>query len=154
MNRILDIYHSRFRSPSASVYWHTCLLFAANTTIRDINALVIRQHHFQRAIRGYEDLYRRYPVMMPIVKGLMALAVETRLITGPEAVARVNKLANKTDQPMGWEPTEACFVVDLDLAMKNRELAHVDSLAQRFDEIAMFDEFTHDGDKTYDEDET
>lgn len=146
MNHIMDVYQARFRSPNASVYWHTGLLFAANAAVHAAGTPVIRQHHFQRAVRGYEDLYRRYPVMMPIVKGLMAVAVETGLVAGPEAVAHVNRLAGKTERPAGSEPTEACFVVDLELAMRHRGLAHVDSLARRFDDIAMFDEFIRDED--------
>jgi hypothetical protein len=45
--------------------------------------------------------------------------------------------ANDGEPSYAMEPTEACFVVDLDLGLSDAVGSHVDSLAQNFDDMFM-----------------
>lgn len=95
-------------------------------------------------------LYPKYAVVGPIFKGLLSMAVYNGIITSQEAYEALGQLlAKKQDRSVTVQPTESCFMVDLDLALTDLTSAHVDSLAQRFDDMVMFDNFTHgrtDGD--------
>ena len=145
MHRLVDIHHFRSRTEKTSVFWHTSLLFSANASIRQRgNGLATRRRRFYRAMNGFADLYPRYPVMKDIIRGLMAMAVEAGLLGSPEAVRLARELADNGDSGhVSREPTEACYVLDLEMALLDRSQALVDKLAQRFAEIVMFDEFTH-----------
>ncbi|KAH8168468.1 C6 transcription factor [Sarocladium implicatum] len=145
MHRLVDIHHFRTRTSKTSVFWHTSLLFSANASIRQRgNGLAIRRRRFYRAIDGFAYLHPRYPVMQDIIRGLMAMAVEAGLLGSPEAVRLARELADKGGGgDVVKEPTEACYILDLETALIDRSQALVDKLAQRFAEIVMFDEFTH-----------
>lgn len=148
MHRLVDIHHSRPRISTSSVFWHTSLLLSANSSIRNSNgAFLVRRRRFLRAMDGYADLFPQYPVMQVIFRGLMTMAVDVGLVGSQEAVRLARRLAEKgegTSAVAGEEPTEACFIVDLELALEDRGMAHVDRLSQRFDEIVMFDDFVHE----------
>lgn len=147
MHRLVDIYRFQSRILTSNVFWHTALLFSANFTIRNSSGtLPIRRWRFLRAMDGYADLHSRYPVMQPIFRGLMTMAVEAGLIGSQEAVKLAKRLMREDGPGKATEviPTETCFVVDLEMALINRGMAVVDVLSQRFDEIIMFDDFTHE----------
>lgn len=147
IHRLVDIHRFESRIVSTSVFWHAALLFSANASIRSAGGpLPTRQWRFLRVMDGYADLHSRYPVMEVIFRGLMTMAVETGLLGSQEAVKLARRLAEKGARlgSAGEEPTEICLVADLEVALVDRAMALVDVLSQRFDEIVMFDDFTHE----------
>lgn len=103
----------------------------------------MRRLHLAQSLSGYADFYPQYPVVMPIIKAITGMAVEKGLMASPEAIARANAVKERGDTAMvAGEPTEACFIVDLRAGLTDRENAHLDTVVRKFEEIAMFDEFT------------
>jgi hypothetical protein len=74
-----------------------------------------------------------------IAKGLLLMAVMGNLITREEACREIGEFQSGNDGEPSYamEPTEACFVVDLDLGLSDAVGSHVDSLAQNFDDMFM-----------------
>jgi hypothetical protein len=145
LRQIMRTYHERFANDHPSVLWHTACLFIANDAIRSQSSDQQRRYLLSCSLEGYYSFYPRYPVTLPIVKGLLTMAISSKLLTsqeGIEAIRRLRAKGNEHDQLP--EPTVACFMVDLDLALTDQKGAHIDSLAQRFDEMVLFDEFTND----------
>jgi hypothetical protein len=119
-------------------------------------------------LAAYTHLARSYRVVTTIVRGLLAMAVAAEALRGDEAAAiarevqrqceegpegadmevESHSLASRADEAhasrakdivVGGEP--ASFVVDLDLAMRDRAAAQVQVVGDRFAELTMFDEF-------------
>jgi hypothetical protein len=85
--------------------------------------------------------------MQVMFRGLMTMAVEAGLLASQEAVKLARRLVEKVAQFGGSqarEVTESGLVADLELALVDRRMALADVLSQRFDEIVMFDDFTHE----------
>lgn len=143
MRRLITIYQSQFHDKIPTVFWHTGCLFLANYAVRSTASFERRVLDFHLAVSGYESLYPRYPVVIAIVKGMLAMAVTAELIGTQDAYKIIRRLRDEETGPRPVEePTQVCFMVDLDLAVTDQEGAHVDSLAQRFDDLILFDEFT------------
>lgn len=73
------------------------------------------------------------------------MAASNNLITTQEAYDIICQLRAKSHGPaLIEEPTAACFMIDLDLALTDQDGAHIDRLAQIFDDMVMFESFTHE----------
>jgi hypothetical protein len=145
LRRIMQTYHGRFTTDHPSVLWHTACLYIANDAIRSQSSDQQRRYLLNCSLEGYYSFYPRYPVTLPIVKGLLAMAISSKLLTSQEGIEAIRQLKAKGNEHEELaEPTVACFMVDLDLALTDQKGAHIDILAERFDEMVLFDEFTHD----------
>lgn len=129
------------------MHWHIACLYVANAMIRGHGQYKGRWSYFSRCLEGYKMLYPRYAVTVPIFKGLLSMAMSNGIITSQEAYDAFGQLlANKgglQHHSSIVEPTECFFVIDLDLALTDVVAAHIDSLAQKFDDMVMFENFTH-----------
>jgi hypothetical protein len=144
LKRLMVVYQSRSSAELTTVHWHTACLYVANAVIRRAGDANSRRSYLYRCLEGYKALYPRYAASVPISKGLLSMAVSSGLMTSQEAFAYLSQLlAKKEHQSPVAGPTESCFMVDLDLALTDQVAAHIDSLAQRFDDMVMFDNFTH-----------
>lgn len=144
LKRLTIIYQSHFQEKAPTVLWHTACLYVANAACQAPDGDPTRWHFFDIAIQGYTLLAPRFPIVIAIVKALMMIALSANLITNQEAFRLVDMLQDK--DKMNYrsiaEPTKTCVLVDLDTAISNAQAAHVDKLAQRFDELALLDELT------------
>jgi hypothetical protein len=142
--RHLVAIHDNLLGPT--IFLHTSYLYVANYSTKNIATDSARLFYFDLAVQGYARFYPRYPLALGIIKSLMTMAINKGLISSQEAYDVVNQVRRKesTAHDPTEEPTVACLIVDLDLAMSDHHGAHIDSLVQQFDEMAMFDEFTHD----------
>lgn len=143
LKRLVTIYQAHFNPDAPTVLWHAGCLNLANETIGGPDTDPQRRYYFDGAIESYAGMYPRFSVTIAIVKGLMAMAINSGLISSEEAYETVRKLREGgKHHVLLAEPTDAAFVVDLNLAAEDREGGHIDSLASEFDEMQMFDEFT------------
>lgn len=142
LKRLLVSYQVHFSTEAPTPFWHTACLHVANAAIRSPETDRSRRPYFYRCLDGYRSLYPRYPVTFTIVKGLLGMAMSTDVISTQEACEGMDQLKSKGTAKI-TEPTEACFMIDLELALTDQQGAHIDSLAQRFDDMVMFDEFTY-----------
>jgi hypothetical protein len=80
-------------------------------------------------------------------KGLLAIAVARRLVPPQEAYTMLQQIRKKQLQvaspsPLTADTSGTCIIIDLDLALTDQESARIDRVAQRFDDMVMFDQFT------------
>lgn len=144
LRRCITIYEHHFARRWPTVFWHTGCLFLANYAIRSNEPKEARSRDLRLALNGYRSLYPRYPVTLLIVKGLLTMAAAAQLTTTQDAYEYIRELRARGPNTASLDPpTEACFMVDLDTALVDQTSAHIDHLAQRFDDMVMFDEFTH-----------
>lgn len=148
LKRLMVTYQARTPAEVSTVHWHTACLYVANAMIRGHGEYKGRRSYFSRCLEGYKMLYPRYAVTVPIFKSLLSMAVSHGVITSQEAYDAVGQLLAKSNRGSGQqssavEPAEGCFMIDLDLALTDMVAANVDSLSQRFDDMVMFENFTH-----------
>lgn len=144
LRRCIIIYQNRFTGRWPAAFWHTGCLFVANYAIRSTDPEHLRARDLRLALNGYKSLYPRYPVTLLVAKGLLTMAAAAHLTTAQEAYEFIRQLRARGPNTAALDPpTAACFMVDLDTALIDQGSAHIDHLAQRFDDMVMFDEFTH-----------
>jgi hypothetical protein len=148
LKRLMVSYQSRSPTDLSTVHWHTACLYVANAMIRGRGQYKGRRSYFSRCLEGYKVLYPQYAVIVPIFKGLLSMGVFNGVITSQEAYDALGQLlakrGNQHQSSSGVvEPTKCCFMIDLDLALTDMTAARVDGLAQRFDDMVMFENFTH-----------
>ena len=101
--------------------WHSWLMFCMQT---------------------YQDLYVCYPVHLDIVRGSMAMALKTGVISSSEAAGIVNTTKARGSHHKTSEEVIGLFTLDFHLALTDPEDARAHTLALKFDELAIFDEVT------------
>lgn len=137
--------NSRLLSPALS---GTAALHVSNSIIRnaakindgvdvDTEGQDWRSYLFQ-CLAMCRDLAVRFPVFEFVVRGLLAMAIRDGIMAGSEAQETIEILR------MGDPDSKAFggFVIDFGLAVKDVESAQVRALADKFDELTMFDAFT------------
>ncbi|KAG9254474.1 uncharacterized protein F5Z01DRAFT_107648 [Emericellopsis atlantica] len=146
LRRLVTIYQSQFFRNTLSILWHTGCLYLANAAMPSLTGQPAQVSDLYLALAGYRSLYPQYPVALTIYKGLLAIAVARRLVTQQEALATMEIIQNRqsgaTSPPPPPDPSTTCFIVDLDLALTDQANARIDRVAQKFDDMVMFDEFT------------
>lgn len=143
LKRLTMIYQAHFSDDAPTVLWHTGCISTANVVIRGPADDPFRRFYFDRVMESYEILYARFPVIIVIVKGLMAMAISGKLVTRQEGYEFVQKLRDSgAHRVQITDRTDAAFVVDLDRSAADKEGGNLDRLAVKFDEMEMWDAFT------------
>jgi hypothetical protein len=141
LKRLILVFRAHHPSATYSIRWHCALLYVANSVINDTSDPEWR-FYFLLCIHCYQNLYPSFAIVEGVVQGLLALAVSKGAITLHEARALNAELATKASVHKLRAKVRGRWMVDLDLAVTNVEEATVDRLADRFEEITTFDEFT------------
>jgi hypothetical protein len=119
-------------------------------------------------LAAYARLAKPYRIVVNVVRGLLAMALAAEALRSDEAGAIMREVRRQceegpegADMDMGEESSRAederqtvrerreghsdrlhaSFVVDLDLAMRDRMAAQVQVIADKFEDLTMFDEF-------------
>jgi hypothetical protein len=121
--------------------WHTALLYVANAVLKD-TCDPNWQFYFLLCIRGYQNLYPSFRSVENIVQGLMAMAMRKGVLSNGAAQLLMQQLYEKGRHHRLADRTRTAFILDLDRAMTNQREAEVDSLANLFEEMTVFDAFT------------
>lgn len=108
-----------------------------------------KRFYFIICIRYWQDMYSNYPIFDDIIRAFLNMAIKAAVLTGAEASAivrevRARRSYNDFDNIRAKEdPASTSLIADYDLAPVDRHEAQVGNLARKFEDIAMFDEFTH-----------
>lgn len=95
-------------------------------------------------IYGYESLSRPYRISEIIVQGLLSMTMRETNMTGSEAQKIINELKEgRLDSASDdfEDKIRATFMVDMDLSLNNPEEARAENLAEKFDSLALFQDF-------------
>lgn len=137
---VLD-YSSNHMSSTYSSCWHTGLLYLANAALKNTENPDWR-FYFLLCIQNYQNLYLCFRAFGGIVQSLLVMAVDSGKINGSEAQIIIEEMLAKSPGHYGLGKKIGGFMVDLDLAVTDPEAGRIDSLIEKFQEIATFDEFT------------
>lgn len=136
-------YRSKSAASTYSILCHTGLLYLANAMLKDTGDPEWRLY-LLLCIYGYESLSRPYRISEVIVQGLLSMTMRETNMSGTEAQKIINeikegRLSNVTDD--FEDKIRATFMVDMDLSLQNPEEARAENLAEKFDSLALFQDF-------------
>ncbi|KAK6815721.1 hypothetical protein PG987_016487 [Apiospora arundinis] len=98
--------------------------------------------YFRLSLNYLAELYKRYPMWIDIIKANLAMAVDSGNLAGAEAFAIMADITRKGQHHGILEHVFTSCIVDFDLALTDPDRARVHELALKFDQLALFDEFT------------
>jgi hypothetical protein len=129
--------------------WHTALIHVANALLDDTKDSAWR-FYLLFCIQCYGSLRHSYRFAEAIGRSLLSMTLQKGDLSASDA----RKLMQQFEESWLINPSEdirATFMADLNLAMTDPGEASVESLAQRFEDIALFREFTTQEDSGEDE---
>ncbi|KAI1212377.1 uncharacterized protein F4807DRAFT_415789 [Annulohypoxylon truncatum] len=136
-----------FNIACSSTLWHIGLIYLANAmlceTMRSGNLRdPERWFYFMLCMTFYENLYGSFQVVEVTVLGLLSMALRNGFLSAPEANTILKNMRRIGQRYDSHFTVRASFMVDLELAMTNPKEAMVQTLANDFHELAIFQEFT------------
>ncbi|KZL78030.1 N-terminal fungal transcription regulatory domain-containing protein (zinc finger protein) [Colletotrichum tofieldiae] len=146
LKQLVVRYRCNYESSTYTLLWQSALIYVANAVLHETQDPEWR-FYFLTCIYGYEGLRKSYRIAEVITRGLLTMTLRDGDISGKEA-RHLLKQIREAEKSHAKEDVRATFMVDLDLAMTDPDAARVENLAERFEDIALFREFT-----TVDDDE-
>ncbi|KAF5656701.1 nitrogen assimilation transcription factor nit-4 [Fusarium heterosporum] len=149
LKRLMVVYRESHACSSYSMLWHTALIQTANAILGDKKDTAWR-FYLYFCVQTYGDLRRSFTFAETTGRSLLSMALDQGDLSADEA----RKLMGQFEENRLSGPTEdirATFMADLNLAMTDPGTASVESLSDRFEDIALFREFTNGGDSNEDE---
>ncbi|KAK7985506.1 hypothetical protein PG996_005254 [Apiospora saccharicola] len=141
LKHLTVMFRSSYQCAGFTAFWHVALLYVGNAALEDSRDPQWRQY-LDICVGGYADLYGAFRVAGGIAKSLLSLAVYRGLITMVEAQALLSSVHANGTHHISVEHITTTFVVDLNTAVSDRGAALLEQLADNFDGLAIFEEFT------------
>ncbi|OJJ51804.1 hypothetical protein ASPZODRAFT_22227 [Penicilliopsis zonata CBS 506.65] len=136
LQRLVYVYRSSYDSANTSILWHTAMLYVANDILKDASNPESR-FYFLLCLRGYQRLMRCFRIAGSIARSILTIAVRNGIITLADAQTIRQDLERDVDTL--FQPSEICsrYIIDLDLALTDPELATMQRLVNDFDAISL-----------------
>ncbi|KAH7191037.1 hypothetical protein BKA60DRAFT_662504, partial [Fusarium oxysporum] len=140
LKRLIIVYRKNYTAPSYTMLWHTALIRVANAILTDAKD---PEWHFYLSfwIQCYENLRRSYHFAEAIGRSLLSMTLQRRDLSVDEARHMMQQFEENRLNSSS-EDIRATFMAELNLSMMDPEEATVESLANKFEDIALFREFT------------
>jgi hypothetical protein len=120
-------------------------MYTSNAVIKDKRD-PDRRFYFMACIKSYSNMYTCFDVIESVVQGLLAMGMTNGLIGLVEANRLILELQAKRPH-LGPETKSALrrvkgsFIIDRDLALRDKTAATVDTMVDKFEEITLFNQF-------------
>ena len=98
--------------------------------------------YFRLSLTCYRTLYPCFRIMESMVKGLLSMAIRDDVLSAAEAKEIVSDLQRRGQHHSQNFKASGDFMVDLDLSNSDPDAAMMRTLAESFQDLAMFGEFT------------
>ncbi|EXK75649.1 hypothetical protein FOQG_19585 [Fusarium oxysporum f. sp. raphani 54005] len=140
LKRLIIVYRKNYTAPSYTMLWHTALIRIANAILTNAKD---PEWHFYLSfwIQCYENLRRSYHFAEAIGRSLLSITLQRRDLSVDEA-RHIMQQFEENRLNSSSEDIRATFMAELNLSMMDPEEATVESLANKFEDIALFREFT------------
>ncbi|KAG5768988.1 hypothetical protein H9Q73_013688 [Fusarium xylarioides] len=149
LKRLVVVYRETYACSSYTMLWHTALIHIANAILGDTKDPAWRFYLFF-CVESYGELRRAFRFAETIGRSILSMALQQGDLSTDEARRLMVQFEeNRLTSPS--EDIRVTFMADLNLAMTDPEEASVESLSDRFEDIALFREFTNAGDSGEDE---
>ncbi|KAF5628904.1 conidial development fluffy [Fusarium sp. NRRL 52700] len=141
LKRLALLYRTQQMPNSYMPYINISLVHIASTICKEINDPTAK-FYFLLCVRYWQHLYVGYPLFGDVAQAFLTMAINNGLITNREAKRLMAELKGQGEHH-GLEDAgiSTSLIVDFDLALTNKEEANVQAVAQKFEEVALFDEF-------------
>lgn len=134
----------RYPAAAYSILWHPACLYVANAVLAAPSAktqhLYQNQYHERRRIfflcvLGYQNISSTYKLAVVILKAILDLAIDSRIVSAPEAKMIVSR-AKENGKPWSWtdQIQTSSLKVDLQRALVDPGSADIASLVKAFDQ--------------------
>lgn len=156
IKRLIIMYRKNYAAPGYTMLWHTALIRIANAILSDTED---PEWYFYLSfcIQCYGSLRRSYRFAEAIGRSLLSMTLQRRDLPVGKARHMMQQF-EEHNLNSSSEDIRATFMADLNLSMIDPEEASVESLASKFEDIALFREFTSQEDSvagvTVDSDDT
>ncbi|KAH6871684.1 hypothetical protein B0T10DRAFT_417034, partial [Thelonectria olida] len=149
LKRLIVVYRTNYASSTYTMLWHTALIHVANAILGDTKDPTWR-FYLLFCIRCYGHLRQAYRFAEAIGRSLLSMTLQQGDLSASEARHLMQQFEENWLSSSS-EDIRATFMADLNLAMTDPEEATVERLADRFEDIALFREFTNQEDSSEDE---
>jgi hypothetical protein len=156
IKRLVIMYRKNSAVPGYTMLWHTALIRIANAILNDTED---PEWYFYLSfcIQCYGSLRRSYRFAEAIGRSLLSMTLQRRDLPVGEARHMMQQFEEHRLNSSS-EDIRATFMADLNLSMIDPVEASVESLASKFEDLALFREFTSQEDsvagRTMDSDDT
>ncbi|EXK23545.1 hypothetical protein FOMG_19693 [Fusarium oxysporum f. sp. melonis 26406] len=149
LKRLIVIYRENYSSSTYTMLWHTALVHVVNAILGDTKDPAWRFYLFF-CIQCYGHLRQAYRFAEAVGRSILSMALQQGNLSASEARRLMEQFEeNRLSDPS--EDIRATFMADFNLAMTDPTEASVESLADRFENIALFQEFTNTEDSSENE---
>jgi hypothetical protein len=152
LKQLLLTFRLNCKTASFSIFWQTGLIYVANAMICEATTNSPEwRFYLALCLAGTEDLHGSFRISRAVAQGLLSMALQHRAISFGEArrvVAELQELGRHHTAVLQGSLTaneqeiEATWIVDLELAMVDRESAQCGKNAAKCEELLLLDEFT------------
>ncbi|RBR26517.1 uncharacterized protein FIESC28_00703 [Fusarium coffeatum] len=149
LKRLVVVYRENYSCSSYTMLWHTALIHVANAILGGTRDPSWRFYLFF-CVQTYGELRRSFRFAETSGRSILSMTLQQGDISAEEA----RKLMEQFEENRLSKPSDdirATFMADLNLAMTDPEGASVESLSDKFEDIALFQEFTNGGNSSEDE---
>lgn len=114
-------------------FWHAGVMSVANAVLKNSSDPNWR-FYFMLCIFCYRDLAPCFPISEQIAQGFLAIAVESGLVTSAEATLYLDEFNVKAHKGVE-DRSHGKFVLDLDLAVSDKDMAQIGAFVDKYDKI-------------------
>ncbi|CAG7559863.1 unnamed protein product [Fusarium equiseti] len=140
VNQLKDlvfIYRARYAEADFTSFFNTGLFTLSLALLEDIKD-PSWQHYFYLCLRCWQDLYICYPIFRDVAKAFLSMAMEKSAISAQEAQRLLRGIEQSGEHHAA--PAEAFTSFLFDPGSNRASEAQVHSMADRFEEMVVFDE--------------
>jgi hypothetical protein len=148
LKRLILVYRTEHELTHRCITWHTGMVYLANAILKAgggaaaADAPDDRRFYFLLCIYGYQNLYAGFRVAATVAQGLLSMAIRDGALPSSEARVLLEELYKNGKHHAVLGNVRSTFIVDQELALTNSEEAQVETLAEKFEELALLDELT------------
>ncbi|UPK90465.1 hypothetical protein LCI18_001400 [Fusarium solani-melongenae] len=142
LKRLVIVYRNTYATSTYTMLWHTALIHIANAVLDDTSDPAWR-FYLSFCLQCYVTLQQPYAFTEAIGRSLLSMTLQKGHLSPTEA----RQMMRKFEHDLSSKPPDdirATFMADLNLAMTDPDKASVESLADRFEDIALFQEYTNE----------
>ncbi|KAI9170621.1 pantothenate transporter liz1 [Paramyrothecium foliicola] len=136
----------RLRQPAYKIYcsMYSLAILTVSSAVINEQADPASRFYFLLCARHCEELYIRYPVYKDILEGFLALAIGSSVISTTEAMTILNALRAYASHHEPKGETAGSFTIDFKSALEDRQTASAQALAQKFNDLTIFEQFVEE----------
>ncbi|KAL6713096.1 hypothetical protein ACLMJK_009217 [Lecanora helva] len=141
LKHIIRTYALDCKSREYNNWWHGLYLCVANALLNDPEETE-RRVYFELCVQGISNLYPSAQVAKVMLQGLFSMAIEKHFLSAAECAALLDQFRDQRGLVESPEGLHGTFFVDQNLSLTDPSKATAAELADKFEELFLFNRFT------------